>query len=80
MTKTNITMYHNPRCSKSRKALEFIHAKVIDPIVILYLDHQFSFDELKEMLAKLLVEPRDILRVSEPDYKHLDLSHKSLRN
>ncbi len=64
-----ITIYHNPKCSKSRKALEIIKSKNIEPIIILYLVNKLSKAEVNNLLSKLGLSIRDILRTGEDEYK-----------
>jgi arsenate reductase len=61
----SVTIYHNPRCSKSRQTLQLIEEKGVDPEVILYLDNPPSAEELKEILKKLDIKPRQLLRKKE---------------
>lgn len=74
----SITIYHNPRCSKSREALALLEEKRIKPKVVEYLKSPPSSVELARILKKLGLKPRDILRQSEPLYRELDLKHKEL--
>jgi len=73
-----ITIYHNPRCSKSRKTLEIIKRKKIDPNIILYLESKLSKAEIKDLLLKLRLSIRDILRTGEDEYKKNNLKNKNL--
>ena len=66
--------YHNPRCSKSRGALELLYAKGIQPKVILYLDDPLDSDELRELLRFLAIPPRALLRTRELEYAELGLA------
>ena len=63
------SIYHNPRCSKSRQALSLLKEKGISPEVILYLEKTPSKDELKEILKKLAISADQLLRKNEADYK-----------
>ncbi|MDQ6955060.1 MAG: arsenate reductase (glutaredoxin) [Mariprofundaceae bacterium] len=65
----SIIIYHNPRCSKSRKTLELIQAKGIEPEVIEYLKMPPSEAELDAILRKLSKEPAELMRIGEDDYK-----------
>ncbi|MGC6529721.1 MAG: arsenate reductase (glutaredoxin) [Candidatus Puniceispirillaceae bacterium] len=65
----NITIYHNPRCSKSRQTLDIIRQHGHEPEIILYLENTPSAKELSDLLALLGKDPADILRKSEADYK-----------
>ena len=70
-------IYHNPRCSKSRKTLELIKEEAIEPEILLYLDNPPSESELEETLKALDFEPRELLRKTEEDYKKLNLADKT---
>ena len=73
-----IIIYHNPRCSKSRKALEIIKSKNIEPTIILYLVNKLSKTEVKKLLSKLGLSIRDILRTEEDEYKNNNLKNENL--
>lgn len=75
---TDLTLYHNPRCSKSRAALELLQARGLQPHVVRYLETPPSASELKSLLGKLGISARDLLRSGEDEYKTLDLSDASL--
>ena len=68
-----VTIYHNPRCSKSRQTLQLLHDNNIEPIVIEYLKTPPSKSELKRVLTMLNMKPRDILRTKEAEYKQYGL-------
>jgi len=72
-----VTIYHNPRCSKSRQTLALLEAKGIEPKVVEYLKAPPSATELDAILAKLGKEPRDLMRKKEPPYAALDLADAS---
>ncbi|MDP4536702.1 arsenate reductase (glutaredoxin) [Alkalimonas collagenimarina] len=69
-----LTIYHNPRCSKSRQALEILQQHSLDITVVEYLKQPLSPAELEALLAKLGMTPRQLLRTGEQDYKDLQLS------
>jgi len=71
-------LYHNPRCSKSRGALELIHERGIEPRVIAYLDTPPTRDELRELLRLLALPARALLRTGEDEYAALGLADVSL--
>ncbi len=75
---TDLTLYHNPRCSKSRGALEVLEASGLQPAVVRYLETPPSASELKSLLGKLGITARDLLRSGEDEYKALGLSDTSL--
>jgi arsenate reductase len=64
-----ITIYHNPRCSKSRQTLELLKDKGIEPEVNLYLDSPPSAEKLTDLLQKLGLEANQLIRKSEAYYK-----------
>ena len=73
-----VTIYHNPRCSKSRQTLELIQAKDISPIIIEYLKSDLSSSEIKHITQLLNDNVRSIIRTTEPAYKNLNLGDDSL--
>ena len=75
-----ISIYHNPKCSKSRQTLDIITKKGIKPKIILYLDKTFSSNELKDIIAKLNINPRDLLRKGESEYKENNLKNLHLED
>jgi len=63
-------IYHNSRCRKSREGLQYLEKKGIKPDIIEYLkDEAFTFDSLKNVIQKLGVNPKDVIRTQEADYK-----------
>jgi len=60
-----VTIYHNPRCSKSRETLELLRSRGVEPTVIEYLKTPPTAAELSVLLAKLGKGPRDITRAKE---------------
>lgn len=73
-----ITIYHNPRCSKSRQTLQLLEEQGITPDVREYLKDVPSADELKAVLSKLGISARDLLRKKEAEYKEAGLDDESL--
>jgi arsenate reductase (glutaredoxin) len=68
----NVTIYHNPRCSKSRAALALLQDKGVSPEIVEYLNAPPSADELKRILAMLGMKPRELLRTKEAKKAGLD--------
>ena len=68
-----ITIYHNPRCSKSRATMKLLEEKGIAPTVIEYLQTPPDAKTLDDFLTKLGMEPRDLMRKGEAPYKELNL-------
>ncbi|VXC83825.1 arsenate reductase (glutaredoxin) [Pseudomonas sp. 9Ag] len=75
---TDLILYHNPRCSKSRNALELLEQRGLTPSVIRYLETPPSADELRQILARLGISPRQLLRSGEEEYKTLNLTDPTL--
>jgi arsenate reductase len=73
-----LELYHNPRCSKSREALRLLEAKGVAPRLRLYLETPPDMAELKRLLTKLALGPRDLMRRKEARYKELGLDDPSL--
>ena len=73
-----ITFYHNPRCSKSRQALELLRARKVEPEIVEYLKSPPSLAELDRILKLLKLEPRALMRKQESVYQDLALSDESL--
>lgn len=77
---TNIRIYHNPRCSKSRQTLELLQKKELQPDVVEYLSTPPTMAELKEILQLLDLQPRQLMRTKEAEYKALGLDDARLTN
>ncbi|ETF06611.1 MULTISPECIES: arsenate reductase (glutaredoxin) [Pseudomonas] len=75
---TDLTLYHNPRCSKSRGALELLEARGLTPTVVRYLETPLSATQIKALLGKLGISARQLLRSGEEEYKTLNLADASL--
>lgn len=72
------TIYHNPRCSKSRQTLALIEEKGITPTIVFYLKTPPNSKTIKDILNKLGVNARDIMRKGEEEYKVNQLDDASL--
>jgi arsenate reductase len=70
-----ITIWHNPRCSKSRETLALLTDKGITPEVRLYLDDVPTADELRSALAILGLSAGELVRRKEALFKDLDLAN-----
>jgi len=68
-----VTLYHNPRCTKSRTALKLLEDRGLTPRVIEYLKTPPSAAELKKLIAMLGIAPRALLRTREAEYKQAGL-------
>lgn len=73
-----ITIYHNPKCSKSRQTLELLQQNGITPTVIEYLKTPPTADTLKAILGQLGFAPRDLMRKKEAVYAERGLDNPSL--
>ena len=76
MAKT--TIYHNPRCSKSRQTLELLNERGLDADVVEYLKTPPDAAELERILDLLRLEPRELMRTNEAEYTELKLDDASL--
>lgn len=69
-----VTLYHNPKCSKSRQTLALLREKGVEPTVIEYLKHPPTRLELVDLLKKLKMKARDLMRSKEALFSELGLS------
>jgi len=67
-----VKIYHNPRCSKSRQTLALLQDNGVEPEVVEYLTTPPSAAELKDVLAKLGLGPKDVLRTKEAKEEGID--------
>ena len=74
----SVTIYHNPRCSKSRETLKLLQDQGVTPTVIEYLKTPPSAAELSTILALLGLQPRELMRRKEAEYKEQGLDDDSL--
>jgi arsenate reductase len=75
---TDLTLYHNPRCSKSRSALQILEERGLNPTIVRYLETPPTATELESLLSKLGVSPRQLLRTGEDEYSALGLASAEL--
>ncbi|AAN55887.2 arsenate reductase (glutaredoxin) [Shewanella oneidensis MR-1] len=75
---TKVTIYHNPRCSKSRETLALLEQQGCDITVVEYLENPPSAAEIHEILAKLQLSARELIRTKEDEYQALGLSDPTL--
>lgn len=73
-----VTVYHNPRCSKSRKALELLHHHHIHPVVIDYLKTPLNLEQINQLRAHF--DLKDFVRYEEPVFKALNLTLENEAN
>ena len=73
----SVTIYHNPRCSKSRQTLSLLQEKDINLTIIEYLKNPPDISQLKRILKTLGYKPRQLIRRSEQIFKDLDLQNEN---
>lgn len=73
----SVTIWHNPRCSKSRATLSLLEQHGLQPIVVEYLKTPPSADDIKSALKKLHMTPRELMRKGEDAYKELHLADET---
>jgi len=73
-----VTIYHNPRCSKSRQTLQLLREKGVAPEIVEYLETPPDVQTLTRILDMLSLEPRDLIRKKEKEYKQNGLDDPGL--
>ena len=73
-----LTIWHNPRCSKSRQTLEILQQHNADPEVIEYLKTPPSAERIDALLKALDMTPRQLMRTGEAIYAELSLDNEAL--
>ncbi|MBD0862141.1 arsenate reductase (glutaredoxin) [Gordonia sp. zg691] len=71
------TIYHNPKCSTSRKALQALRDAGVEPTVVKYLDEPYTREQLVTLLADAGLTPQQAVRKREALYAELDLASAS---
>ena len=75
----SVTIYHNPRCSKSRATLALLNEKNLDINIIEYLKSDFSIAQLTELYQQLMLSNvREMMRTGDDLYKELQLANEAL--
>ena len=69
------TLYHNPRCSKSREALKLLESEGETIVIIKYLENPPSYQELKQVIELLKIQPIDLVRTQEAIWKEKYKDH-----
>ncbi|MDF1684200.1 MAG: arsenate reductase (glutaredoxin) [Legionellaceae bacterium] len=69
---TNLTIYHNPRCSKSRQALELLKSQGLEPTVVEYIKEPLNYEQLTALRDHIAL--KDLVRTNEKCFKELALS------
>ncbi len=70
---SDYTIFHNPKCSKSRATLELLFGHGVEPEIILYLEEALEAKLLADTFKALGKEPKDVLRTKEKEYKSLNI-------
>ena len=65
----DLTIYHNPRCSKSRQTLELIRSKGVEPEIVLYLEDVPAAEDIQDALRMLSMRPMELIRKTEAEFK-----------
>ena len=73
----NVTIWHNPRCSKSREAMTILEENECESMVVKYLDSKPTAKEIKNVLVMLGLGARELMRTKEDIYKELNLVDES---
>lgn len=73
-----IRIFHNPRCSKSRATLTLLQDRGLAPEITLYLENPPDANELRSILDKLGMKPRDLMRKGEGEYREQGLADDNL--
>ena len=73
-----IRIFHNPRCSKSRATLTLLQEQGIEPEIVLYLESPPDAGELRIILDKLGMSPRELMRTGEAEFRQQGLDDESL--
>jgi arsenate reductase len=74
----SVSIYHNPHCSKSRQTLKLLEEKGVQPEIVKYLDTPPDHATLARILEMLGLEPRELMRKKEKEYKELGLNDPQL--
>ena len=75
----SLTIFHNPKCSKSRESLALLQQHNIQPEIVLYLEHPLDVAALTQLHQQLACEVTDMLRFKEELAKELGISAKDAR-
>lgn len=73
-----VQILHNPRCSKSRATLQILRENGVEPEIILYQDTPPDADMLISILGKLNMQPRQLMRKGQAEYKDMGLDNEQL--
>ena len=76
----SVTIYHNPRCSKSRQTLEILKENGVEPSVVEYLETPPNAETLKAILNMLNISAKQLLRTQEDEFKQAGFDKEGLKN
>lgn len=76
--RSTVTIWHNPRCSKSRGTLELLRERGIEPVIVDYQQNPPDAAEIERALTLLACEPRELMRKGEAAYAELALADPAL--
>ena len=74
----SVKIYHNPRCSKSRQTLQLLQENGVEPEIIEYLKIPPTAEQLDEVLTQLNMQPRELMRKKEKEYKETGMNDEAL--
>ncbi|MGL5408555.1 MAG: arsenate reductase (glutaredoxin) [Shewanella sp.] len=75
---TQVTIYHNPRCSKSRETLALLEQQGCEITIVEYLKNVPSANDIRDILAKLNIDARELMRTKEEEYQAQGLASPAL--
>lgn len=78
MSQSNVTIYYNPHCSKSRQTLQLLEEKGIQPAVIDYMEEPPDVESLRKITEMLGIPVRELLRTNEQVYKDAGMDESDL--
>lgn len=70
-------IWHNPRCSKSRETMGILEENGVEAVVVKYMDEVQSVEAIKDVLKKLNISARELMRTKEDEYKSLGLKDET---
>lgn len=76
----SVKIYHNPRCSKSRQTLQLLQEQNVEIEIVEYLKTPPTVAELSDIVQKLNIEPRALMRKNEAEYKETGMNNPDLSN
>ncbi len=80
MSSKAVTIYHNPRCSKSRQALTLLQKRSYQITIIEYLKTPLNAKQITKLLTQLQLNPIEVIRSKEAKFKELEIHHETPEN